>query len=244
MVAERSSLVVISGASSGIGEATARRLASSKYYRLLLAGRDQHRLEAVSRDCLLMGAEEITILRGDLQDRGYVMALAEEGARRAPLGALVNNAGIGEFGPTSDFSDEAWDRVVAVNLSAVFFLCRELAPLLSTGGNPGTIVNVSSDADLVGFSEAAAYCASKGALLAMSRALRLELRPKGVRVCTVSPGRVDTRFNRKDPGMRPGALEPDEVAEVIQFAIRCSRNIELQEVRLDSMSRLDQKATT
>lgn len=230
-------LVIITGASSGIGEATALYLARSEKYSLMLCGRDETRLLSVVEKCR-QNTEEVIPWAGDLRDRDYVTSIAETAALLGCyIYALVNAAGLGFFNPISQLHDEQWDEVIGVNLTATFLLSREVAKLLEKQDGTSTIVNVSSDADTVGFADASIYCASKGGVLAMSRALQLELRPHGIRVCVVSPGRVDTCFNNKKPGMRPGALLADNVAEVINFAISCSPNIELQEIRLDSMSR-------
>ncbi len=148
----------------------------------------------------------------------------------------MNSAGIGRFGATPDFSSEHWRELLHVNLSVPFALIQAAARR-QLHDNVFTVINVSSDADTLGFRDAAAYCGSKGALLSMSRALQAELRTKNMRVCVISPGRVDTRFNNRLPGDRPGALAADHVAEVIEFALTCSPNIELTEIRLDSMQR-------
>jgi NAD(P)-dependent dehydrogenase (short-subunit alcohol dehydrogenase family) len=228
--------VVVTGASSGIGRALAIRLAHAGDVRLLLTGRDPERLGEVARECSAL-APRVHSFVGDLRDRACVAALTAEVERLAPIAGLANCAGIGRFGPTASFSDADWDELITTNLSALFALCRDIGVLLCRQGR-GTILNVSSDADSTGFYEAAAYCASKGGVLALSRALRLEFRPRGVRVCVVSPGRVDTHFNGKEPGQRPRALSAADVAEVAEFALRCSPNTELTELRLDSMTRL------
>nr|WP_189343752.1 MULTISPECIES: SDR family oxidoreductase [unclassified Mesorhizobium] len=225
---------MITGASSGIGEATALHLASLGGRCLILGGRDVDRLETVASTCRSHGCRVATV-QGDLATRPGLAAVKAAMTREAKIDVLVNAAGWGAFAPPAKLNPETFHKILQVNLSAAFELCCHAAGLMQSGG---TIVNVSSDADYVGFPGASAYCASKGGLLMMSRALREDLRPAGIRVCVVSPGRVDTRFNGKTPGMRPGALRADEVAEAIVFAICCSSNIDIQELRLDSMSRL------
>lgn len=235
-------IIVISGASSGIGRATAIRLARKTTHQLILAGRNADRLSILQRDCLHYGVDVITCL-GDLRDKAYVAQLVRLCGSLRPIIGLVNCAGVGYFGATFGFSDVAWDEIIAINLTATFLLCREIGQIMAGQHQLGTIVNVSSDADRIGFRNAAAYCASKGAVLTMSRALQLEMQPVGVRVSVISPGRVDTHFNQKRPGMRNGALAASDVAEVIEFIITCSANIELLEIRMESMSRVASSAS-
>jgi short-subunit dehydrogenase len=232
-----SAVVVVTGASSGIGEAVAYRLSTNRHASLLLLGRNSTRLKAVARKCEQKGATRVSTSYGDLRDRHFISAVSSECLSLAPISALVNCAGLGTFHSTDTMSDADWDQMIEVNLSASFFLCREVIKTMITTGNAGSIINVSSDADTIGFPHAAGYCASKGGVLAFSRALQEEVHLHGIRVSVLSPGRVDTSFNGKEPGMRPGALSADEVAEVIEFLIYCSRNIEVREIRIESLSR-------
>lgn len=226
--------VIITGASSGVGEATAIRLARRKPRRLLLSGRNPVRLMAVATECEHLGAE-VQWLAGDLASREYLRDILKLARSLGEIEGLVNAAGIGRFGPAVSVTDQMWDEVIAVNLSALFFLCRGIGALLRKQKSTSTIVNVSSEADIVGYENATAYCASKGGVLAMTRALETEYRMFGIRTCILSPGRIDTRFHGKKPGMRPGALTAGEVAEVIEFLITCSPNIRIREVRIDGM---------
>ncbi len=233
--AQAAAAILITGASSGIGQATALRLAR-RSVPLILHGRDEARLTAVAGECETLGAA-VVVCCGDLRSDAGLDELIATCGRQGDLRALVNNAGAGSFASMDQLSPRAWGDMLRLNLTVPFLLTRALFPRLKSGCETPTVVNVSSDADSLPFVNATAYCASKAGLLAFSKTAALELRAMSVRVCTVSPGRVDTCFNGKQPGMRPGSLHPDEVAEVIEFAIYCSRNIELQEIRLDSMSR-------
>jgi NAD(P)-dependent dehydrogenase (short-subunit alcohol dehydrogenase family) len=228
--------IVITGASSGIGAATAIRLAGCGY-RLILNGKDESRLQETLALCIGAGAKLVTIYPGDLTERKTLNSIISA-SDPGNIHALINCAAMGCHKPLASVTDDEWCRLLDLNLSSVFYLCRHFGTIMADQGR-GTIVNVSSEADTIGFPYAAAYCATKGGILLLSRSLQAELQPAGVRVCVVSPGRIDTRFNGKSPGMRPGALKPEEVAEVIEFAIECSPNIELREIRIDSMSRND-----
>jgi NAD(P)-dependent dehydrogenase (short-subunit alcohol dehydrogenase family) len=227
--------VLITGASSGIGEALTYRLAKRGGYTLVITGRSPERLAQVASTAEGLGAS-IRAIPGDLRDGAFLQELLALVERSPALCAIVNCAGIGRFEATSRFSLDDWNNILEVNLRVPFQL-TQAAARRNHSDAVFTLVNVSSDADTHGFPEAAAYCASKSAILGMSRALQAELRSQNIRVCVVSPGRVDTRFNNRSPGDRPGALAADEVAEVIEFALICSRNLELTEIRLDSLQR-------
>jgi short-subunit dehydrogenase len=227
--------VVITGASSGIGQAVATALARHREYQLILQGRNEDALRDTALRCEALGSPSM-LCPGDLTSPDTFESLRARLASLPHIAALVNNAGAGAFGPTDTFPESDFSHLMRLNVEACFRLTKLVLGSMRKS-RAGTIVNISSDADTVGFAHAAAYCASKGALLMMTRALREELRPAGIRVCSVSPGRVDTCFNGKRPGMRPGALSAENVAEVVEFVIRCDRNLEIQEVRLDSMSR-------
>lgn len=237
-MSERAGSVLITGATSGIGRATATLLAQGGSRGLILTGRDPARLDAVVAACRAAGCADVHGVPADLADTSAVRNLARYAAGFAPLAGVVNSAGFGVFGALRDTASGDVMRMFQVNAVAPLMLCRELLDALIAGDSRPMIVNISSDADSTGFAGAAGYCASKGAMLAMSRALREDLRKYGIRLCTISPGRVDTNFNGKSPGMRPGALTAEQVAEVVAFCLGCDPNIDLQEIRLDSISRL------
>jgi short-subunit dehydrogenase len=227
--------VVITGASSGIGEAAAYKLSSN--YDLILVGRKQEGLEKVLKQCNAEGNSSHESLMGDINDEKFIdtiKSLCLE--RKGKLKALINSAGVGYFGDYQTFDMDKFDQIIGTNLRSVFLLTQLLLPMMSADVS-SRIINISSDADTLGFSQAHAYCASKGALLMLSKALQEELQPKGIRVNVVSPGRVDTCFNGKKPGMRPGALMAEDVAEVVEFLVNCSPNIEIKHVVVESMTR-------
>jgi NAD(P)-dependent dehydrogenase (short-subunit alcohol dehydrogenase family) len=154
-----------------------------------------------------------------------------------PLGVLVNAAGTDAPAPVPELSVEAWDRVLAVNLRAVFLLSRLAVRDMIAAGH-GTIVNVSSVAGKRGWANASAYCASKFALTGFTQALGAEVRRHGVRVCVVYPGAMATRWGtwsaeerRAEPRANSprGALPPETVGAFIAWIATAPPELVLDE---------------
>ncbi len=221
-------VVLVTGAASGIGRATALRFA-----------RDGLRVACVDVAEDALAATVATIEA----DGGTALCLPgdvglEETAQRSvaavvrawgALDVLANVAGIGHFCPSDEETTAAWDRIVGVNLTGTFFMCREALPHLVE--RRGAIVNVASIAALRGNAFGAAYSASKGGVVALTRTLACEYAARGVRVNAVCPGGVLTPImgsfvlpDDVDPQLRARIipltgqlLEPDEIANAIAF---------------------------
>ena len=183
------STVLITGATSGIGRATAVRLARRGAH-VLVSGRDPGRGEAAV-DAIRAAGGKADFIAADLADADSVRALAR---RAVELGGghvdiLVNNAGVFPFGPTQDASDADIDTVYAVNVKAPFILVAELAPAMAARGK-GAVVNVLTMVAHFGIAGMALYGSSKAALTLLTKAWAAEFGPSGVRVNAVSPGYV------------------------------------------------------
>jgi NAD(P)-dependent dehydrogenase (short-subunit alcohol dehydrogenase family) len=223
-----SRVVLITGGAGGIGRATGERFAAAGD-TVVLAERNADALAEVgpSFDTVLA---DVTIV-ADCE-----RMVAETVARHGRLDVLVNCAGVWVEGATAEMSEEQWDRTIDVNLKGTFFACRFAIPHLER--TDGCIVNLSSDAGLVGTVETAIYNASKGGVSLLTRSLGLELAPKGIRVNAVCPNDVDTPmlagqardFGSDDPNGYLAALlanypqkerarfiRPDEVAALIVY---------------------------
>jgi uncharacterized protein len=214
-------VAVVTGASSGIGEATARELASQGWQCVLLARR-QDRLEQLAQE---IGAEwEIC----DVRDRAQVDEVAARVLQRHPaVGLLVNNAGVPGRGTFVSTEPETIERVLSTNYLGGVWCCRAYLPGLRAAvaaGGGAHVVNVISVAGTIAFAPAGPYAAAKHAQLAFSRSLAATLRTEGIQVHSVLPGFVETegfkpRTTLRNPLMRWFVLESDAVARAIVKAV-------------------------
>ncbi len=180
---------LVTGGGRGIGRAIAERLARDGA-RVLVTGRTTSELEEVA------GAIGGVALALDLADREKV---ADCISRIGRVDVLVNNAGIAESASYDRTSDEMWDHTFEVNVTAAFALCRGLVPGM-VERRFGRVINVASNAGRVGYAYTTAYCASKHALIGLTRALAAEIPRSGVTVNAVCPGWVDTRMSAEAAG--------------------------------------------
>ena len=226
---------VVTGASGGIGLATARRLAAQGAEVAMVARRE----EVLRAEAARIGPAAVA-LPGDVTDAATVERLARTAAERWPEGAdvLVSAAGVFEPAPLRDTSPASFRAALDVNLLAPFLLLRALLPPMLDRG-AGHVVIVGSVADRAIFPENAAYAATKHGQRAMLEVLREELRGTGVRTTLVSPGPTDTPlWDPLDPDNRPGyvkraaMLPADAVAEAIAWAVSRPPRVVVDELRL------------
>jgi NAD(P)-dependent dehydrogenase (short-subunit alcohol dehydrogenase family) len=200
-----SGLAVVTGAASGIGRATALRLASDGW-ALTLVDRAQDGLEGTAGDVRAAGGVIHDLLVVDLADAERTESIAGEYLRTHDVGLLVNNAGVGFRATAEETTDEQWDLTLAVNLTAMFRLCRAVLPGMVQRGR-GVVINTASAGGLVGLRNRAAYCASKAGVIGLTRALAADHAGQGIRVNCIAPGTVDTEWVS-----RMLADDPDPVA--------------------------------
>jgi short-subunit dehydrogenase len=217
--------VLVTGASSGIGAATARLLARAGH-TVGLVGRRAARLDEVLADCRATAPDSHAWVI-DLGDLDATEALADEAAARfGRIDVLVNNAAIPMRMPLAELTPATVEEVMRVNfLSPVRLTLRLLPAMLARGS--GTIVNVASMGGRLGIAHEAAYCASKFALTGWSEAMAIDLHGRGVNVRLIQPGPIDTDIWDR-PGNRPAAIDvpkepPDLVAKGILDAIASDR---------------------
>jgi meso-butanediol dehydrogenase/(S,S)-butanediol dehydrogenase/diacetyl reductase len=218
---------LITGAASGIGAATARRLAAEGA-RAMLVDCDADGLAAIAAEIEASGAEVAT-QTADVGDYAQVEAATNAAAERfGRLDIVFNNAGIGAYGLTPDLDLENWHRVIDVDLHSVFYGCRAAIPHLRASGG-GSIVNTASISGLFGDYGLAAYNAAKGAVVNYTRTVAIDHARENIRVNAVCPGPIDTalttplfandrllaEYRELIPMGRPGRAE--EVASVVAF---------------------------
>jgi len=185
--------IAVTGASRGIGASIALELARRGFTVGCLT-RSGGGPEA--KDVPAESARRLVNCRCDVTDEASVRgALAELTARSGAINGLVNNAGIHLAAPSHEMTTETYEKLMAVNATAVFAACREAFPHLVKAGG-GTIVNIGSYYDKIGVKRSLAYCASKAAVGAMTRCLAVEWAGKGIRVLDVAPGYIETDLNR------------------------------------------------
>jgi NAD(P)-dependent dehydrogenase (short-subunit alcohol dehydrogenase family) len=229
---QESPVAIVTGASSGIGQATALRLARDGY-RIVAVGRDQAALDRVAASVRDAGGHAVTHAADVTADAApaAIVTAAERAFGR--IDVLVNAAGIIASGTVADTTDAGWDTMMDVNVRAPFRLLRAATPALVAA--KGAVVNVSSVTGTRAFPGVAAYCVSKAAVDQLTRVAALEMAAAGVRVNAVNPGVVVTNLHRRGgmddakyaaflerakethPMGRPGT--PEDVADLIAFLV-------------------------
>jgi NAD(P)-dependent dehydrogenase (short-subunit alcohol dehydrogenase family) len=200
---------IVTGAGQGIGEGIAKVLAKDGA-AVMVADLKLENAEKVAADINSSGGRAVAI-KCDVSKKSEVDAMVEKTVSEfGKLDILANNAGIYPFKPFLEMTEEDWDQVITVNLKSNF-LCTQAAALKMTEG--GKIVSIASIAAVVGFEGLAHYCASKGGMIAATRAIALELAKKKINVNCVAPGAIQT----------PGAAGPEEQMKHTIMAIPAAR---------------------
>ena len=223
---------IVTGASSGLGRATARRLARDGF-AILAVARDAQALTEVVDEIAATGARAAALAVDVTADDAPRAIVAAATAEFGGIDALVNAAGVIASGSVMDTTDEGWDAMMDVNVRAPFRLIRESVEALAA--RRGAVVNVSSVAGLRAFPGIASYAVSKAAVDQLTRVAALDFAPLGVRINAVNPGVVVTNLHRRGgmdtaryaeflersrathPLGRPGT--PEEIADLIAFLV-------------------------
>jgi 3-oxoacyl-[acyl-carrier protein] reductase len=227
------STVLVTGATQGIGRATAFALGRAGF-RVGVCARTAAKVQTLLAE---LGAEGIRAAgaAADVADAEQVAAaVARITGELGEIGTLVNNAGILIARPFEELTLEDWDQTMATNLRSLFVVTRAVLPPMRQRGE-GAIVNVASLAGRNGFVGGTAYAASKHAVLGFSRSLMLEVRKENIRVIAICPGSVDTGMLRDQPLLPVDPrhiLHPEDVADTILHALRLPQRALISELDL------------
>ena len=231
-------IALITGATSGIGEATARLLARNNF-ALIITGRRKERLESLEKE--LVSHTEVHTLQFDVRDREAV----EQAIRSLPpkwknIDVLINNAGNAHgFDPIQNGNVDDWDAMIDINVKGLLYVSREVIPGM-TERKQGHIINIGSIAGKEVYAGGNVYCASKFAVDAVTKGMRLDLNPHHIKVTAINPGLVETEFSlvrfKGDKqkasapykGMTP--LKGEDIADLILYTLQCPPHMVLADI--------------
>jgi 3-hydroxy acid dehydrogenase / malonic semialdehyde reductase len=232
--------VLITGASSGIGKATAELLASHKY-RLILTARRRERLEQLGKEISEKYGTDVFNLEFDIRHPKEVKkALSTIPDSYMPVDILINNAGLAAgLNNLHEGDEHDWERMIDTNIKGLLYTTRFIAPMMVAEGN-GHIINLSSIAGKETYPLGNVYCATKYAVESLTKAMRLEMLPYGIKVTSIAPGAVKTEFatvrfdgdqQKADAvykGFKP--LTPEDIAETIYFVITRPPHVNIDDI--------------
>lgn len=223
-------VAIVTGASSGIGAASARALASHGA-KVTLAARREDKLTQVAQEIAILGSEAL-VVKTDVSQKAQVEAMVAQTVQKwGKVDILLNNAGIAHFAAFSEMTEGQWDETLDINLKGQF-LCSQAAAREMLKNKYGRIINIASVAAGqvgIGFPNIAHYCASKGGVVGMTEALATELTPHGINVNAIAPGLISTEMTiqvESNSQMLEGILsrvpkgrvgKPEEIANVVVF---------------------------
>lgn len=207
----RGRVALVTGASSGIGRATAE-LFAARGASVVVAARRQDELDTLVAAIQAQGGVASAIATDVSVSAEVERMVGHAVATYGQLDYAVNNAGIeGRFAPITDLAEDAWDDVMNINLKGTFLCLQHEARAMRAAGNGGAIVNVGSVNSFLGVATAAAYCTSKHGLIGLTSSVSAELAPDGIRVNLVCPGIIETPMNRRLRGIVGDAFYDSEV---------------------------------
>src|SRR5262249_41967972 len=228
-------VTLVTGGNRGIGKAIALRLASLGS-AVAICGRDESTIGATATELAVLGVP-VHSQQANVTRSAEVSALVQQTeSALGPISILVNNAGMGLFGPVQEKSEADWDTLLDTNLKSVFLVSRAVIPGMIQRKS-GDIINISSLAGKSTFAGGAVYCASKWAVQGLSGCMAEDLRTYGIRVSTVCPGSVFTDFSGrgpKDPSKVPPA---NDVAHAVAMIATQGPQSFLSEVHLRPVSK-------
>lgn len=231
-------IVFLTGATSGIGEATAKLLARQNF-NLILCGRRRDRLEKLEAE--LSSLTEVTTLSFDVRDQPAVKAAIDSLPDKwEKVDVLINNAGNAHgLDPIQTGSLDDWDAMIDINVKGLLYVSREVIPGM-TERKAGHIINIGSIAGKEVYPNGNVYCASKFAVDALTKGMRLDLNPFGIKVTGIHPGLVETEFSlvrfkgneEKSATVYKGIqpLKGEDIADIILYTLTCAPHVVLADI--------------
>jgi NADP-dependent 3-hydroxy acid dehydrogenase YdfG len=232
-------VALITGASAGIGQASARALAREGA-RLVLTARRPERLDALIKEARALGADGLTVI-GDAREEATALKSVDAAISTfGRIDILINNVGVGNYKQLVDTSLDDYVEMMDANVRSTFLFSRHVAPVMIEQ-REGLILMISSMAGVYGFAGEAVYCATKFAQVGFAQGLDKELRPHGIKVGTICPGGVKTEFalgkGRTEAGVQDSdMLEADDVAAAVLFACSQPKGSRIIQVQMRTMA--------
>ncbi|MBL0049415.1 MAG: SDR family oxidoreductase [Bacteroidetes bacterium] len=235
-------IALITGATAGIGKATAQLFAANKI-NLILTGRRIDRLQALESELKMTYGIDVLTLCFDVQNSAAVKtALNSIPEAWRAIDILVNNAGLAMgLGPIQEGELNDWEQMIDTNIKGLLYVTRHISPWL-VANKKGHIVNISSIAGTQTYPNGNVYCATKHAVVGLSKSMRIDLLPYGIRVTSISPGMVETEFSlvrfkgdeerAKKPYMGLQPLTADDIADTVWYAVSRKAHVNINDIEI------------
>lgn len=228
-------VAIVTGASKGIGRASALGLAREGAAVVAVA-RSADKLESLKAEIEQQGGRCLVVAGNVAQEATARQAVEGAVDKFGRIDVLLNNAGIGSYADFLDYDVEAYDEIMNTNMRSTFLFTRHAVPVMKSQ-KKGLILQVSSQAGIRGFTREAVYCATKHAQVGFTNALRIELQPFGIKVAVICPAGVKTEFalgkgRTQDFIDQSGFLEAEDVADAVVFAATQRPNARMTQINL------------
>jgi NADP-dependent 3-hydroxy acid dehydrogenase YdfG len=229
-------IVIITGASRGIGHNLALELAKH-HCKLILFARSKAELENLKESCVNLGSS-CDIFVGDIAHADFIeSSIAQTIEKYGKIDFLINNAGLGSFGPVENYSESDFDLMFNTNVKGTFLLTKQVVPSMKKEAS-GHIITLISDVGKRVFANGAIYCATKYAQEAFTSTLRKEIRPFGIKVSNIYSGLVDSDFHETEQGSieQEDWLKTQDMVRSILFIMNQDKHVVIDELMIHPIS--------